>query len=208
MSSRAAAKTSPAGRPKKSGRLRKLLLVLLVLILVGAGVLWYVKIAQYKRSDPYKAVVAAVAKNAEVTAALGEPVTDATIVPSVSSWNDTEAIFMLKVKGPKGEAQVNSNMRKLLGKWVSRTVTVELPNKKKIPIEVGDAGDDAPKHREGGTSGAGGAAVVGSGDGSKPESSPAKSTSPNTPGDEINIDVPGLPDSMPADEGKSTPAKK
>lgn len=202
MTSHAAVKTPPPGRPAKSGRLRRLLLILLVLILVGAVVLWYVKIAQYKWSDPYKAVVAAIAKNAEVTAALGEPVTDATIVPSVSSWNDTEAVFRFKVKGPKGEAQVNSTMRKLRGKWGSHTVTVELPNKKKIPIEVGDADDDAPKHR------AGGAAVDGSGIGSEPGNSPLKTGTPNTPGDEINIEVPDLPDAMPEKGAKPAPTKQ
>ena len=203
MTSKAAEKAPPAGGAAKSGRLRKLLLILLVLLLVGAGVLWYTQIAKYKWSDPYKTVVAAVAKNADVIAALGEPVTDATIAPSISSWTATEAKFRFKAKGPKGEAKVDAYMVKLQGKWVSRAVNVELPDKKKIPIEVGDSSDDAPQF--GAASGGLGASAPGGGIGAKPEGSPAKV---DGPGNDINIDVPDLPDTMPAAENKPAPAKK
>jgi hypothetical protein len=189
------AKSSPG---RKSGRLGKLLLILLVLLIIGGGVLWYRNIGRYKWSEPYKVVLDAVKKNSAVTGELGLPLADASFAPSCN-LEETKASIRFKVKGPKGEGNVVAeDMKKLNGKWVG-SVVVQIGDRK-ITVEVGDASDDAPTFGAGGagtaaSGGPGGTASTTPGNGA---TTPAAPVTPAGKGEQIEIDMPDLPDNPPA----------
>jgi hypothetical protein len=187
---------------RKSGRLGKLLLILLVLLIIGGAVLWYQNIGRFKWSQPYKVVLDAVKKNSAVTGELGLPLTDASFVPSCN-LEETKASIRFKVKGPKGEANVVAeDMKKLNGKWVG-SVVVQIGDRK-ITVDVGDASDDALPYRGGAagatkTGGLGGTASTLPGNGEKTPAAPVNQVEPAGKGEQIDIDtgMPELPDNPP-----------
>ena len=124
------------------------LAVLLVCGGLCAGVAFW-GVGRIKHLEPYKMAFAQVRNDAQVIERLGQPIEDATLVPSgeVNFQNDRgDANFGFKVAGPNGRANVRAQARLIDGIWGLSTLEVTFDDGQRISLPVGaDAGlDDAP----------------------------------------------------------------
>lgn len=122
--------------PRRPGWLRRNWLWFVPALLVGLfvacagcglGIAWVV-IGRMKSAEPYRMALALVRQDAQVKAALGEPVEEATWWrPPGGFAHEENAVYAFDVKGPRGIAHVRTEAAKIDGDWVLKTldVTVE-----------------------------------------------------------------------------------
>lgn len=185
-----AARPTESAPTKRPRRWPWVLLLVVVVMAVGAAVIWYQVGGKYRWSEPYKAALAQVQKAPEVIALLGEPIHD--VLFSLSgSVRGEDAHLMFKIAGPKGRAVVQADARVFAGKWATRMLTVTFPDGKRVSLDVSSGEGieaDAPKFGAGGP----------------PPKAPAaapKVPPPVSPGPDIQLDMPDLaaPEKAPAD---------
>jgi len=177
------------------------LLLVVVVMAVGAVVIWYQVGGKYRWSEPYQAALAQVQKAPEVIAVLGEPIHD--VLFSLSGWVRGEnANLTFKIAGPKGRAVVQTDARVFAGKWATRTLTVTFADGKRVSLEAAPAGG-----------GAGDAPAWPAAGGPAPKAPAAapEVPPPVSPGPDIQLDMPDLtapekaPEKAPADNRSSEP---
>ncbi len=173
------------------------MVVLMALVCAGvcAGIFTTVFYA-LKSTEPYQTALAAVQKNPQVIERLGQPVEEVRWPPPSGSVHvqngGGSANLVFNVKGPKGEAQVRTEARRTRGQWETHVLEVTFADEKRITIEVGGGGEEAPPFSPQG----GGQApkfAPKSGEKSPPPKPPA------SPTPEIHLD---LPDLGPPEKGK------
>jgi hypothetical protein len=174
-------------------------LLLVVVIAVGACVVWYQAGGKYRWSEPYKAALAQVRKDPQVIAQLGEPIHDVLFTLSGSVYGEN-ANLTFKVAGPKGRATVQADARAIAGKWGLRMLTVTFADLKRISLNTssGEGGEgDAPKWPATGSTPAP----------PKPPAEAPKVPPPASPGPDIQLDMPDLnaPANAPAGKKASDP---
>ncbi len=127
-----------------------LLLLIVLLALLGVG--GWLAYVQVKKSAPsFHLALATVQKDPQVIQALGEPIEDASLLPSGDENVEAErgdADWWFDVKGPKHRAHVHAHATRLGGNW-SLSLLEVTPDKGLTIIpnpDPGDGGpDDAPK---------------------------------------------------------------
>ena len=185
--------TDRPGAPPRRGWFRRnwrwfVPTAVLVPILICAGVcagFFGVVVAALKSSEPYQTALKRVQADPQVIERLGQPIRDASWVPSGSvniRNGGGNANLMFKVAGPKGSASVRTEARRIQGKWGTTTLEVTFAGEKPIPLDTGASDEDAPKfHPSGGSPGP-----------SAPKAD-AKLPSPKPsdgPGPEIKLEIP------------------
>jgi hypothetical protein len=149
----------PVKRPasvnaRRSGRaIWKILLLLLLLCVIGAGVAYQVVFAPRKSSEPYKMALAQVQQDKNLIEQIGGPIQDATWFP-LGRVNTAEgsAYIDLIVKGPKGSASVHFDAERVDNKWRLKHVQAVPTGGRPINIDMGEASglDVAPTFGGGG----------------------------------------------------------
>jgi hypothetical protein len=162
-----------------------ILLIVLILLVAGAGIAWHQLGGKLKSTEPYKLALAQVQKDPQVLAQLGEPVRDAEILPSGSVHGDTSNV-MFRIAGPKGRASVRAEARRIGGKWGLTALDVITADQKRLSLKTpsGEGGEgDAPVWRPG------------SGTAPKTAAEAPKIPPPAAPGPDIQLDMPADPGS-------------
>jgi len=186
-------RTEPPGAPPRRGWFRRnwrrlVLAVVVVPILICAGAAgWFyvVWVAPLQSSEPYRAALRRVQADPKVIQRLGQPIRDASWVPSGSvniRNGGGNANLMFKVAGPKGRASVRTQARRIQGKWGTTTLEVTFAGEKPIPLDTGASDEDAPKFNPSGGS-----------PGPSAPKADAKLPSPKPsdgPGPEIKLEIP------------------
>lgn len=98
-----------------------------------------------KNSEPYQIALKKVQTDPKVIAQLGEPIKEARWFPSGSinvENGSGSAILNFDVAGPKGQAHVMTQARRIGGKWGLTSLDVTLPDGKRIPIKAEAGGDE------------------------------------------------------------------
>jgi len=139
--------------PAKRGRtcLVAALVVAVVLTVLCAGLCggaFFVFVWGIKNLDPYEMALEQVRSSEQVTERLGEPIKDASWVPTgqVNVTNDQgSGTLAFKVRGPRGEANVRAQARLVDGIWGLTEVEVTFADGQSIFLETGGDGiGDAP----------------------------------------------------------------
>lgn len=186
-------RTEPPGAPPRRGWFRRnwrrlVLAVVVVPILICAGAAgWFyvVRVAPLRSSEPYQAALKRVQADPKVIQRLGQPIRDASWVPSgsVNIENDRgNANLMFKVAGPKGSASVRTQARRIRGTWGTTVLDVTFAGEKPIPLDTGPSDDDAPKFNPSGGPPGPSAPKA---DAKLPPPKP-----PDVPGPEIKLEIP------------------
>ena len=165
---------------KRPRRWPVFLLMVVILLVAGAGIAWYQLGGKLKSTEPYKMALAQVQKDPQVLAQLGEPVRDSEILPSGSVHGDTSNV-MFRVTGPKGRASVRAEARRIGGKWGLTALDVITADQKRLSLKTpsGEGGEgDAPVWKPG------------SGTAPKTATEAPKVPPPATPGQDIQLDMP------------------
>lgn len=124
--------SSNAGEPKKS-RVGCIVLgigggCLLIVLMCGglAGLGVFGLFTAIKSSEPYTESLARAKANAEVAAALGEPIETGTMVQGNINLNnnDGEADLNYAISGPEGSGRVDVTATKTNGVWTYQEMTV------------------------------------------------------------------------------------
>ncbi len=181
------------GPPRRSSRrtcLVVLLVVFLVLIVACAGVggaAFYLVFGALKSSEPYQMALEKVQQDPQVIDRLGEPIEDATWFPAGNLTTEDgrgSASLHFTVKGPKGEAVVGTQARRIGGQWGLTTVDVTFKDGQRILLEAGpeDGRDEAPKWKP--------PAAPQTDAGEEPGAQPATDIAPQT---DIQVEIPELP---------------
>lgn len=122
--------------------------VVLVALLVAAGAGgWYAGGGKYKWCEPYREALSRVTSHPQVVQRLGQPIRDASWLPSgsVSAGERPQANLVFLVAGPQGKADVHVQARQVAGQW-GGTISVRFGPGDRIQIELGDAGQgEAPR---------------------------------------------------------------
>jgi hypothetical protein len=165
------------------------LTVVLVPILIGAGVAgWFyvVRVVPLKSSEPYQSALKRVQTDAGVIARLGQPIRDASWVPSGSVNVENgrgNANLIFKVAGPKGMASVRTDARRIQGTWGTTILEVTFADSQRISLDTGPGGElDAPKFEPSGVPPGPSAPKA---DAKLPSPKPA-----DGPGPELKIEIP------------------
>ncbi|GAB4129781.1 MAG: hypothetical protein Kow0040_06480 [Thermogutta sp.] len=171
-------------------------LVVVLAILLCAGIFLGVGVLGMRSLSPYKTALQKVQNDPQVREKLGEPIEAASWIPmgSVKVENNSgSANLTFKVRGPKGQAEVNVIGRMIAGTWGLTTLTVTYPDGTRQELDVSDTGNeemDAPQWAPGG--GAEGAPAGNEINSAAPPDSNQKDDEP-APGPEINLEVPAVP---------------
>ncbi|WP_430466983.1 cytochrome c oxidase assembly factor Coa1 family protein [Winogradskyella ouciana] len=94
-------------------------LTLIVLIVLGAGTLFFGVSKMFTSSEPYKYAMEQVSNNEEVISILGEPIEkDGMLNGNINlSGGDGEADFRIPISGPNGTGRIVVKATKSYGKW-------------------------------------------------------------------------------------------
>ncbi len=125
--------------------------LVMVLLSIGccAGIFGGTVLAM-KSSEPYRMALEQVRTNPKVIEQLGEPVKEATWLPSgtLNVKNGSgNAVLNFEIAGPKGRAAVEAHAQRIAGQWGLTTLQVRLPNGERIPLEAdaNPALEEAPR---------------------------------------------------------------
>lgn len=103
---------------------------LLMVLLVGAFIatIFFFVFSMMKSNDAYQHSLELARHNAEVVAALGQPIEDGWFVSGNFEENGASGVanFSIPVSGPKGGATVYVEAHKNAGQWNYNTIVVEL----------------------------------------------------------------------------------
>ena len=122
------------------------LAIVLIVVLV-VGVMFWANI-QLKFSRPYRIALEQVQKDPQVIERLGEPVENATLLPTGSLDKGAgTAVVHFAVEGPNGEARVSARARRITGQWGLTTLDVEFGDGQRVSLDTSSAGgpEAAPK---------------------------------------------------------------
>lgn len=184
MSNSAVAVSAAPRRGWKPWGVAAAVLALLVAA-VAAG--WYAGGGKYKWSEPYRAALRRIAAHPQVVQRLGEPIRDASWLPSgtLTEGERGQANLMFRVAGPQGIADVHLQARQVGGIW-GGTVSVNFGPGDRVQLELEEAGQgEAPRFEA-----AGQAPTAGTASG-LPKVVPPASSPPGPT--EIHIDIPPSP---------------
>lgn len=176
-----------ASRPEqKSSWKRWVAALVVVAILVAAAALgWYAGGGKYKWSSPYREALRQVAGHPQVVQRLGQPVRDASWLPSgsMTPGERPQANLMFRVAGPRGKADVHVQARQVAGKW-GGTISVSFGPGERVQLELGEADEGAAPRFE--------PAGQASGPAATPAPPPPAAPGQPAPGPspEIRIDIP------------------
>jgi hypothetical protein len=177
--------TQPAKRSLWKRLLLRLVMVLLLAAIGGAGYLYY-RSNRLIKSEPYQAALKYVMASNILKEKVGEPLTSAGFIEDLRNGsnvteegNSGEAQIQFKMTSPKGLIKVSSAGRKRDGTWAINDLAVEIPGEKdkvslNAEVEV-DTAKETPKF--------------------DPNKTPEKIITPvlpSTSGD-IKIEIPDLP---------------
>jgi len=189
-------RTNLPGAPPRRGWFRRnwrwfVPTIVLVPILICAGAcagFFGLVVGVMKSSEPYQTALKRVQADPQVIERLGQPIRDATWVPSgsVNIENDRgKANLMFKVAGPKGIASVRTEARRIQGKWGTHVLEVTFADGKRVSLDTGSNDEqDAPKFDpSGGPPGP----PAPKADAKLPPPKP-----PDGPGPEIKLDIPSF----------------
>jgi hypothetical protein len=103
-----------------------------------------------KNSEPYQMALEQVRTNPKVIEELGEPVKEATWLPSgsINVENDSgSAVLNFEIAGPKGQAQVLARARRISGKWGMTAIEVTLKDGQRVSLaaKADSALEEAPR---------------------------------------------------------------
>jgi len=123
----------------------------------GFGLLGWMGLNVVKQSDPYRLAWEKVRYHPKVIEKLGEPIEEASWFPTGEFHIENgsgEAKLVFQIKGPKGTADVQSDCRRVQGKW-GGVVTVKFRDDERLQLEIGSprALSDAPLFTPDGESG-------------------------------------------------------
>ncbi|MCR4413628.1 MAG: cytochrome c oxidase assembly factor 1 family protein [Thermoguttaceae bacterium] len=141
-----AQEVSGSSQPTRRGPRRWIWLVVALAVLVGAGSLgWHAAGGKYKWTEPYRLALERVRQDPLVRARLGEPIRDATWLPSgsMTAGGNRETSIVFRVAGPQGTADVHLRVRQVNGQW-GGTIAVMPTGSERIQLDLG-VGDEAPK---------------------------------------------------------------
>jgi len=172
--------------PRLRGKRLLVAAVLAVVLVAAAAAAWYAGGGKYKWCAPYRITLRRVAEDPQVVQRLGQPVRDASWLPSgsMTSGQRGQANLMFRIAGPHGTADVQVQARQVAGQW-GGTILVTFGPGDRLQLELGEAGqDEAPRFDVSGPAPAG--------------VSPTTSTAPVPSGDsapgpdaaDIQIDLP------------------
>lgn len=147
---------SPPPPPSPRRWIWIVLSVFLVLFLlcagICAGIVWSV-LAMMRSSEPYVMSFQRVKDSPEVRQRIGEPVEPVTWPPpTLHVDNDRgSAVGTYRVEGPKGQAVVRIEGRKMAGVWEINVLEVTFANGERISLDApADESNDAPPFEVGG----------------------------------------------------------
>lgn len=146
----AEASATPDTAPPRSWVGRHKFVTTFLLIVVVLVVLTYIfgwPLMQYYFHSQYQAALDAVRKNPKVTERLGEPIETVRPFPAGMPDGDTLGIIF-SIRGPKGEADVQTRSRKFDGKWAFQILDVNFADGTKVDIAkemFDEGGNDTPK---------------------------------------------------------------
>ncbi len=170
---------------KQKGTIRRFIGIVVWLIVLGAiggGVYVLANAQSKKRTDAYRKALDEVQKSTHAQELLGDPIVDASWVPTGKADVDGDrgdADFYFRVSGPKGAGAVATKLRMVDGKWGLLDLTL-IPDatgtRLDVMQDVKPADDGAPAFVP-----------------SKPADKQPK-TQPPEPPKEIKIELPKIPD--------------
>ncbi len=121
--------------------------VVLAILVAAVAAGWYAGSGRYKWSEPYRAALRQVAAHPQVVQRLGQPIRDASWLPSgtLTDGRRGEANLMFRVAGPQGTADVHVQARQMGGIW-GGTVSVSFGPGDRVQLELEEAGQgEAPR---------------------------------------------------------------
>ncbi len=166
---------------EKRRRWPLIVVLIVVVVAVGGAIAWRELGGKLKSTEPYRMALAQVQAAPEVIAQLGQPIRDVEILPSGSLYGD-KANLMFRIAGPKGRASVRVEARRIGGAWGLSLVEVTTTDQKRISVNTatGPGGEgDAPAWKPGSAT--------------QPDSAPANTPLPPTPGPELQLELPDPP---------------
>ncbi len=176
---------APAPGPKSRWKRWLAACLVLAILVAGAAWGWYAGGGRYKWCPPYREALRQVASHPQVVQRLGQPIRDASWLPSgsITAGGQPQANLMFRVAGPQGKADVHVQARQVAGQW-GGTISVSFGPGERVQLELGEAGQgEAPRFEAPGQP-AGTAAPVTP----PPPVPPAAPAS--GPTDEIRIEIP------------------
>ena len=138
--------SEPSGRPRKWPCSIAVAAVILLLLAAGVGGGVLVCISGARKSTPaYRMALERVQADRQVIEQLGEPIQDATMLPTVND-DSGSASLDFDVAGPKGKAHVRAEARMIGGQWGLTSVEVNVDRGGRLSLDVssGEGPSDAP----------------------------------------------------------------
>ena len=126
------------------------MLWIIVLGAVGGGIYLLANAQSKKQSEPYRMALDEIQKSAKVKDKLGEPIVDASWLPSGgidATDGSGDATFYFKISGPRGVGKAATKARMVGGKWGLLELGVTLDDGELVNAmaDVKPADDGAPK---------------------------------------------------------------
>ncbi len=121
--------------------------VVLAILVAAVAAGWYAGSGRYKWSEPYRAALRRIAAHPQVVQRLGQPIRDASWLPSgtLTEGERGQANLMFRVAGPQGTADVHVQARQVGGSW-GGTVSVSFGPGDRVQLELEEAGQgEAPR---------------------------------------------------------------
>ncbi len=174
----------PSRQQQKCGccsrKWRCILLVLLALILLGGGAIYWSLYIRVYRLEVCQSVMRTIQMDKELQNSLGQPIRLVYWPSRETAPNarieESEIDVLWIIEGPKGRAKAHALAKRRQGKWETIVMEVVLSSGKKVLLtEAGDGAGEAPTFTE-----------------PQPET---KKTEANAPAPEINLPIP--PDGGP-----------
>ena len=158
---------------------RCIVLVLLAMILLGGGAIYWSLYLRAYRLEVCQSVMRTIQMDKELQNSLGQPIRPVywpsrETVPN-ARIEESEIDVRWTIEGPKGRAETHALAKLRQGKWETIVMEVKLPSGKKVLLAEAGGADEAPAF-----------------DGPKPET---KKPETNAPAPEINLPIP--PDDGP-----------
>jgi hypothetical protein len=143
----------PSQQERKCGccsrKWRCIVLVLLAMILLGGGAIYWSLYLRVYRLDVCQSVMKSIQTNKELLDSLGQPI-ELVYWPSretvpAARIEESEIDVLWNIEGPKGRAKAHARAERRQGQWQTIVMDVVLPGGKKVLLAAaGDDGNEAP----------------------------------------------------------------